>query len=117
MPAIKKEQPQASAGGPSMSAPSSNFIDSFNIEKPSNIMSDTPTGFIDEDLTKPVKDLNEKWRLLPAFLDARGLVKQHIESFDYFLNYELKNIMEANKEIRSDVSIDIYMVLYNVNRV
>lgn len=34
---------------------------------------------------------------------ARGLVKQHIESFDYFLNVELRNILEANKEVRSEV--------------
>jgi hypothetical protein len=36
---------------------------------------------------------------------ARGLVQQHIESFDYFLKVELRNILEANKEVRSEVSI------------
>lgn len=37
-------------------------------------------------------------------VQSRGLVKQHIDSFDYFLNVELRNIVEANKEVRSDVS-------------
>lgn len=56
------------------------------------------------ELTRPIKDVNEKWRLVPAFLQARGLVQQHIESFDYFINEELRNILEANKEVRSEVS-------------
>jgi len=34
---------------------------------------------------------------------VRGLVKQHIESFDYFLTKELQNILEANQEVRSEV--------------
>jgi hypothetical protein len=37
---------------------------------------------------------------LPAFLEARGLVKQHIESFDYFINTELKIIMKANDTLQ-----------------
>ncbi len=37
---------------------------------------------IDPELLRPVKDLKEKWKLLPCFLQSRGLVKQHIESFD-----------------------------------
>ena len=46
--------------------------------------------------------------LLPSFLQARGLVKQHIESFDYFLDNELRSIMEANKEVRCDVSRQLH---------
>lgn len=30
-------------------------------------------------------------------------MKQHIESFDYFLTKELQNILEANQEVRSEV--------------
>ena len=33
---------------------------------------------------------------------VRGLVKQHIESFNYFLTKELQNILEANQEVRSE---------------
>ena len=31
-------------------------------------------------------------------------MKQHIDSFNYFIDVELRNIIEANKEVRSDVS-------------
>ena len=32
----------------------------------------------------------DKWKLLPAFLKVRGLVKQHIDSFNYFINSEVR---------------------------
>ncbi|CAK9302948.1 unnamed protein product [Gordionus sp. m RMFG-2023] len=53
--------------------------------------------------------LKEKWRLLPAFLEAKGLVKQHIDSFDYFINTEIKEIMKANKFVTSDVDSSFYL--------
>ena len=61
---------------------------------------------MDPELVRPIKDLKEKWQLLPAFLQARGLVQQHIESYDYFLENELRSIMEANKEIRCEAKKD-----------
>ena len=36
--------------------------------------------------------LQEKWKLLPAFLKVKGLVKQHIDSFNYFINVEVSCI-------------------------
>jgi DNA-directed RNA polymerase III subunit RPC2 len=30
-------------------------------------------------LTKPVGTVEDKWKLLPAFLKTRGLVRQHID--------------------------------------
>jgi hypothetical protein len=41
----------------------------------------------------------DKWQLLPAFLQLRGLVKQHIDSYNYFLQVELKQIMMANQKV------------------
>lgn len=35
----------------------------------------------------------DKWQLLPAFLAVKGLVKQHIDSFNYFVDVDLKNIV------------------------
>lgn len=32
----------------------------------------------------------EKWKLLPAFLKVKGLVKQHTDSFNYFVNVGIK---------------------------
>ena len=40
----------------------------------------------DGGLLKPVKELKDKYELLPAFLKVRGLAKQHVESFNYFIN-------------------------------
>jgi len=45
----------------------------------------------------------DKWNLLPAFLKVKGLVKQHIDSFNYFVETEIKDIIKANKFVRSDV--------------
>jgi DNA-directed RNA polymerase beta subunit len=45
----------------------------------------------------------DKWNLLPAFLKVKGLVKQHIDSFNYFVDHEIKDILKANKFVRSDV--------------
>lgn len=56
------------------------------------------------ELSAPIHRLSDKWKLVPAFLKVRGLVKQHIASFDHFVNVELRKILAANAEIRSDVS-------------
>lgn len=53
----------------------------------------------------PVRTLQDKWRLLPYFLSLRSLLRQHIDSFDHFCNYELEQIIvqsPSNNEIRSD---------------
>lgn len=54
-------------------------------------------------LTDPIDTAQDKWNLLPAFLKVKGLVKQHIDSFNYFVEVELKNIVKANQWVRSDV--------------
>lgn len=40
---------------------------------------------------------------MPAFLKTRGLVKQHIDSFNYLVNVEIKKIVEANNTVVSDI--------------
>ncbi|VDO04636.1 unnamed protein product [Haemonchus placei] len=52
--------------------------------------------------SKKSMPLDEKWLLVPAFLKVRGLVKQHIVSFDYFVNEEIKTIMLANQKITTE---------------
>lgn len=56
----------------------------------------------DDDLAAPVKEVQEKWKLLPHFLQLRGLMRQHIDSFNYFVNREIKDIVNAasNREVR-----------------
>ena len=60
-------------------------------------------------LTEQKTAVNEKWLLVPSFLRVRGLVKQHIDSFDYFVNVEIKKIVKANELIRSDASSSFYL--------
>jgi DNA-directed RNA polymerase III subunit RPC2 len=54
-------------------------------------------------MTDKIDTAKDKWNLLPAFLKVKGLIKQHIDSFDYFIDAELKSIVKANKRITSDV--------------
>ncbi|CAI4065102.1 hypothetical protein SUVZ_08G2360 [Saccharomyces uvarum] len=72
-----------------------------------------------EDLLKPVykgkkitDEINtaqDKWHLLPAFLKVKGLVKQHLDSFNYFVDTDLKKIIQANQLILSDVDPEFYL--------
>jgi DNA-directed RNA polymerase beta subunit len=36
-------------------------------------------------------------------LKVKGLVKQHIDSFNFFVEHEIKDIVKANKRVGSDV--------------
>ncbi|KAK1379495.1 hypothetical protein POM88_026239 [Heracleum sosnowskyi] len=60
-------------------------------------------------LAAPVKSAVDKFQLLLEFLKVRGLVKQHLDSFNYFVRTGMKNIMRANKEIRSTVDKNVYL--------
>lgn len=67
-------------------------------------------------LTDPINTAADKWNLLPAFLKVKGLVKQHIDSFNFFVEIELKKIVEANKFVFSDVD-DKFFLKYTGIRV
>lgn len=60
---------------------------------------------------EPIKQVEEKWKLVPAYLQLRGLVRQHIDSFNYFVNNELKDIIraESNRRITLDKHPYYYM--------
>ena len=47
-------------------------------------------------LDAPIGSLREKWRVLPHFLKLRGLMKQHIDSFDHFVNVEMRQIVQVS---------------------
>ena len=59
----------------------------------------------------PVGSLRDKWRLLPYFLRLRSLLRQHIDSFDHFVETELQQIVQSpsNCEIRSDHDPRFYL--------
>lgn len=54
-------------------------------------------------LTDPINTAKDKWNLLPAFLRVKGLIKQHTDSYDFFVDVELKKIVKANAFIHSGV--------------
>ena len=62
-----------------------------------------------EKRTSPIKSVEEKWQLLPAFLKVKGLVKQHLDSFNYFVDVELKKILRANKRISIEEFDDFFL--------
>ncbi|KAI3405921.1 RET1 [Candida oxycetoniae] len=79
--------------------------------------SETDTAF--DELLRPVykgkrledeiDTAEDKWNLLPAFLKIKGLVKQHLDSFNYFVDVDLKKILQANSMVRSDVDETFYI--------
>lgn len=64
---------------------------------------------------KIIPELEKKWKLVPAFLKVKGLVKQHIDSFNYFINVEIKKIVEANEKVVCDADSLFYLKYTNVN--
>lgn len=58
--------------------------------------------------------MQEKWKLVPAFLKVKGLVKQHVDSFNYFINDDIKKIVQANDRVTSDADPSFYLKYLNV---
>jgi DNA-directed RNA polymerase III subunit RPC2 len=59
----------------------------------------------------PIGSLKDKWRMLPHFLKIRSLMRQHIDSFDYLVNVEMKQIVQSPSacEIRSEHDPNFYL--------
>ncbi|QPG74924.1 DNA-directed RNA polymerase III core subunit ret1 [Brettanomyces nanus] len=60
-------------------------------------------------LTDPINTAKDKWNLLPAFLKVKGLVKQHLDSYNFFVDVDLKKIVNANQLVLSDVDPSFYL--------
>ena len=52
--------------------------------------------------------------MLPAFLKVKGLVKQHIDSYNYLVEVQLKKIVESSSIIRSDIDHNFYIKFTNI---
>ena len=50
-------------------------------------------------LLEPTKNLSEKWRLVTSYVKTRGLVKQQIESFNYFVTQGMQKIVEVELDL------------------
>lgn len=64
--------------------------------------------YYQKNIEAPIDTAQDKWNLLPAFLKNKGLVKQHIDSFNHFINVELKKIIK-NEMITSDIDPNFYI--------
>lgn len=54
--------------------------------------------------------LLERGELCLVFdMQVRGLVKQHLESFNYFVRTGIKKIVRANDVVRSTIDPSIYL--------
>ncbi|OLY85630.1 DNA-directed RNA polymerase III subunit RPC2 [Smittium mucronatum] len=60
-------------------------------------------------LARPIPTLKDKWELVPSFLRVKGLIKQHTDSFNYFVDVDLQKIIEADDIITSDVDPNFYL--------
>ena len=68
-------------------------------------------------LYSPLSKVEEKWKLIPAFLQVRGLVKQHIDSFNYFTDIEIKKIVRSshNYMIKSEINPHFYLKYHDIH--
>lgn len=65
--------------------------------------------------SEPIKKLEDKFQLIPAYLKVRGLVKQHIDSYNHFINVDIKKIVKANNVIRSDQNPAWYLKFRSIH--
>ncbi|GKB53527.1 DNA-directed RNA polymerase III subunit 2-like protein [Tanacetum coccineum] len=67
-------------------------------------------GEIDKQfLAAPIKSAVDKFQLVPEFLKIRGLVKKHLDSFNYFIKTDLKKIVRANDTVSTRLYPSIYL--------
>ena len=60
-------------------------------------------------MTDEINTAKDKWNLLPCILKVKGLVKQHLDSYNYFVDVDLKKIIKANELVLSDVDPEFYV--------
>ncbi|KAI9158388.1 DNA-directed RNA polymerase III subunit RPC2 [Paramyrothecium foliicola] len=65
-------------------------------------------------LTDPISTKEDKFQLLPAFLKVKGKhcfqkFSWHIDSYNFFVEHEIKEIVRANRTIRSDVNDNFWL--------
>ena len=51
----------------------------------------------------------DKWKLVPDYLKTQGLASEHIISFNYFVNHEIKDIVKANNKVVSNMDPSFYI--------
>jgi len=61
-----------------------------------------------------VEILRDKEFLVKEYLETRGLFSHHINSFNAFIDRDLKKIIQQNHAIRSDADPNFYLLFKNV---
>lgn len=61
-----------------------------------------------------MSNLKGKELLLPAFFSAKGMIRQHIESFNYFIETGIKKILEANHMISLDTDENVWLAYKDI---
>ena len=69
---------------------------------------------LDGQIERPIAEVKDKWRLLPAFLRVRGLVKQHLDSYNHLVNIEIKHIVRANERVTVENQPNFYLRFLDV---
>ncbi|KAI4203867.1 MAG: hypothetical protein LQ350_001489 [Teloschistes chrysophthalmus] len=112
-----KPQPQAKAGDPGEREHDVRHRRRRKASRPSASQAARNDGFDallepfyqGKSMTAAIDTERDKWNLLPAFLKVKGLVKQHIDSFNYLLEVELKQVVKTNRTVLSDVDPKFYL--------
>lgn len=100
----------AAASQPGRASNPVTFEDQKPAKKPADSFDELlQTYYKGKHLTDSISTAEDKWTLLPAFLKVKGLVKQHIDSFNYFVDVELKKIVKANERVVSDVDPQFFL--------
>lgn len=67
------------------------------------------------DSSKMVEVLRDKEFLVKEYLETRGLYSHHINSFNAFIDRDLKKIVQQNHAVRSDADPNFYLHFKNVS--
>lgn len=59
-------------------------------------------------------DTNQNYELIKLFFKDKSLVRQHIDSFNYFIEHDIRSIMEANNIVDSDIDHTFYLKYLNI---
>ncbi|CAE7924939.1 rpc2, partial [Symbiodinium sp. KB8] len=61
--------------------------------------------------SQQVASISDKWRLVDLFLEYKGLVTQHIDSYNHFVNVTMKKIVKAasNNTVRSESDVNWFL--------
>ena len=78
-----------------------------NDPKTHNSQTTSNLNFLEQKLGH--EQLQQKWKMVPSFLKVRGLVRQHLDSFNYFIDHEIKDIVRANKRIKCEEDPDWFL--------